>query len=283
MERAPMSEPRLSETDRQWIRWGEQNPYYGVLIGYESSHIEGNQKAKFFETGEGYIAEVISIATTLYPELEPRRGAAIDFGSGVGRLLRPLAARFAAAYGVDISPAMHKIAEENLKEVGQVRLVMSPDEIPPASCAFANSFIVLQHIRRREGMALIRSLLERLEVGGVFALQFLVRDENPIRPALNALRYRFPPLQWAYNLVRGRPVHEPVTEMNVYDQSAVEDLARSLGFASLNALLPTNHGGHHGVTLFGQRVEIPAALGTPAYRGGVGGVRPHTGGDVGPS
>ena len=59
---------------------------------------------EFFATGEAEFAHVSRVAETL--GRPGRRGRALDFGCGVGRLTRALGERFESAIGVDISAGM---------------------------------------------------------------------------------------------------------------------------------------------------------------------------------
>ncbi|MFD0937724.1 class I SAM-dependent methyltransferase, partial [Methylobacterium trifolii] len=80
-------------SDAIWRRYGEHDPYYGVLTldSYRKDRIGANREA-FFASGEAVVAEVLDRVEGAVGPV--RRGHALDFGAGVGRLSLPLAHRF---------------------------------------------------------------------------------------------------------------------------------------------------------------------------------------------
>ena len=86
-----------------WKKWGDIDPYYGVLSRKEfrRENLEANKDA-FFRSGESHVEKVLEFLE------EPTEGwgAVIDFGCGTGRLLLPFAKRFKHAVGLDISEGM---------------------------------------------------------------------------------------------------------------------------------------------------------------------------------
>lgn len=243
---------KRSATDAQWERWGEQNPYFGVL-GWESSDIgaEG-AKSQFFQTGRTHIETVLATAQRHLGGPVHRRRA-VDFGCGVGRLLPPLSAAFDEVIGIDISPRMIDLARANTAACANLTFLQNVDDMV-GDVDLVHSYIVLQHIRPTQGMAILHSLMQRVAPGGVFILHVTVGDSRPLRAALNALRYRFPPLHWAYNLVRRRPLSEPITEMNSYNPHAILAMAATLGFDGA-FLQPLDQNGHRGLIFYGLRAQ----------------------------
>ena len=183
-------------------------------------------------------------------------GSAIDFGCGVGRLLRPLAQRFQRVAGIDVSPTMLELSRRNLAEYDNVDLVRTPQDLLARDerFDFVHSYIVIQHIRPQQGMPLIRQLVELTRPGGVFALHFTIGDQKPMRRVLNRIRYRFKPAHWLYNVARRRKWNESITEMNRYDMGAV---LRELGplVGERTAARYVDQNGHNSVILYGQRAS----------------------------
>lgn len=242
---------KASTTDRQWEKWGSHNPYRGVL-GVETAQMDDIARGEFFATGERHIAHVHDLLVRHFGPF-PRQASALDFGCGVGRLLGPLASRFGRVVGVDISPSMLREARENLGEREGIELVQGLHNVPSAPAFdLVHTYIVMQHIRPAQGMAIIGGLLDRVAPGGAFAIHMTIGDMKPWRRRLNALRYRFAPAHWAYNLVRARPLAEPITEMNTYDLAAVFDLLQARGCAP--ALVETyDQNRHIGAMLLGRK------------------------------
>src|SRR5947209_17814502 len=107
----------MENTDAHWKRWGNRDPYRGVLFHerYKRRSLNENLN-EFFDTGESYIGSLMQHLEVLYPGL-PRR-TAVDFGCGVGRLSIPLAKRFQNVIGVDISSGMLDEARRNCSKFG---------------------------------------------------------------------------------------------------------------------------------------------------------------------
>ncbi len=247
-----------STTDRQWDKWAEGNPYLGVL-GIESGAMDDAAvREKFFASGETHIADVIGRIDARLGGLDGK-AAALDFGCGVGRLLRPLAKRFAAVTGVDVAARMLELSRANTAEFANVSLVSSLAEAGADGRRYdlVHSYIVLQHIRPDQGLPLIRELIGLVRPGGAFALHFTTGDSRQLRSALNWVRYRLPPVHWAYNAARRRALTEPITEMNKYDVFTILDAAKDAGCDGAFAL-PIDQNGHRGIMLVG-KIERGAA------------------------
>lgn len=86
-----------------WKKWGEIDPYYGVLSRKEfrKENLEQNKEA-FFDSGKKHVDEVLA----LFPEQKSGFNAVLDFGCGTVRLLIPFARRAKRAVGLDISEGM---------------------------------------------------------------------------------------------------------------------------------------------------------------------------------
>jgi len=126
------------------------------------------QLDEFMATGE---AEVVTVMEHLrHIGHEPDfRGAALDFGCGVGRLTQALARRFARCVGVDISQEMVDQAEQ-LNKYGHCRYVVNADQQLPfreGQFAFIYCNIVLQHVPRRFAEEYLREFVRILGAGGV--------------------------------------------------------------------------------------------------------------------
>ncbi len=79
-------------TDTDWDKWGETDPYFGVLSSdeYRAGNLSEEHRAKFFDSGSDYIDRMLAtVREHLDSDFEPV--SALDFGCGVGRLVIPLA------------------------------------------------------------------------------------------------------------------------------------------------------------------------------------------------
>lgn len=220
-------------TDRDWEQWGAHDPYFGVYSReeYRAGALTNEAKAAFFTSGETHIRRIWrDIEAAFGSGFEPR--SALDFGCGVGRLVLPLAQRASLVTGVDVSPSMLAEAKRNcsVADVANVVFIESDDNLSRVTDMFdlVHSYIVLQHIPWRRGRGILQALAARVAPGGVLAVQILSACTAPrlIRWMVQ-LRYALPPLNWARNLLRGRPLFEPAMQLHVYDLAAVKsDLER---------------------------------------------------------
>src|SRR5262249_22579414 len=127
-----------------------------------------------------------------------RFGSVLDFGCGVGRLSRALAARFERCTAVDVSPRMLDVATRLNEDLPNIEVVLNdrPDLglFESGSFDLVYSSIVLQHLRSRAEIERFVSELVRLTAADGIAV-FQVPNEI-------SLRYRLQPRRRAYALLR---------------------------------------------------------------------------------
>jgi len=238
----------MSNTDTAWEQWGAADPYFGVLASPQFRRTElSDHLAEFFLSGEEYVTERLAKAERLYG-FRGRR-AAFDFGSGVGRLLIPLARQFETATGVDVSESMIRECQTNLarNNLENVTVAKSDDRLSAVNGPFdfVMSYIVLQHIQARRGETLINRLLELTAPGGVVSLQIAVdRGDTALQAAVYWARRRIPVLHGVANKLRGQPFSDPLMEMNEYRLTRVLRLFKDHGFGEVSVDLE-----HHGRVL----------------------------------
>lgn len=239
--------------DRDWEAFGREDPYFGVVTQdeFRKENLDDKAKDRFFETGRDYIDWIWElIASQFGPGFRPRNG--LDFGSGVGRLLIPLASRCERVFGVDVSPSMLAEARKNCTERGvtNAEFGLGLDALDAeARFDFVNSFIVFQHMRPEEGMSVLRRLLERLNPNGIGALHFQYRSEIPRKSAWAArMRRRSGILNGIANLVLKRPWSAPWMQMNDYDLNQVAWELHRAGCRGYHTVF-VDHAGFHGAIL----------------------------------
>jgi len=250
-------------TDADWDKWGEIDPYFGVLSSdeYRTENLNAESEAKFFRSGEEYIGQTLDeIRSHLDKNYHPERS--LDFGCGVGRLLIPLAGLSKEAIGVDVSDHMLAEASSNCQKrnIQNVSLIKSDDDLTKLTGTFdlIHSFIVLPHIPEERGLALIEAMLRHLDPGGVVAIHFYYRCDAPkATRALVKLRYALPIANYARNLIRGRPMREPAMQLHTYDLEAVISLLSGAGVSSIY-LRPYSEQGFQSVALYGQKSDATA-------------------------
>src|SRR5690349_15678614 len=99
-----MTLARMSRQAREWDDLAGLDPLWAVLSQPAFARDGGGDVEAFFATGDGEVSGALDVAREL--GLPVRYGSALDFGCGVGRLTRALAARFERCVGVDVSPRM---------------------------------------------------------------------------------------------------------------------------------------------------------------------------------
>lgn len=237
------------DTDADWEEIGRTNPYYGVLATsrYKTENLTDQALAEFFRTGEADIHNAVEVLRRRYLEFAP--ASALDFGCGVGRLTRALAAVTGDAFGVDVSEAM--LAEAQRTSVAGARF---GHQIPDQLFDWIVSVIVFQHIPPVRGYALLRDALKQLAHGGYVTLQFaLYRD-----PALAAAP------GGRVSMSEGLPIISdeaaltalPKGEMVMfdYDLTVIAAILFSAGVVDFE-LTHTDHGGFRGATIYGRKSQ----------------------------
>jgi SAM-dependent methyltransferase len=151
-----------------WERLGHDDPMWAVL-----SRPEKWGEEEFFSTGAAEIAEVIDYVAAL--GVPARRERALDFGCGLGRLSRPLAAHFDHVVGVDIAKSMIERAERLNASIPncQFRHNPRPDlaDFDSASFDFIYSNITLQHMAPALAKGYLVEFMRVLADGGLLLFQ----------------------------------------------------------------------------------------------------------------
>ena len=242
-------------TDRDWEKWGSEDPYFGVssFDRFKRQNLTEQARKEFFKTGEEHVSMILETVRKVFDsEFVPER--ILDFGCGVGRLLIPFARTKCHVVGVDVSSSMLREAQANLEryEIRDVELVRPDDMTSTDDGQFdlVHSFLVLQHIPWNRGKRLIDELLRHVRPGGYIAVQFYHRCNAPrtVR-TLVRLRYAFKAVNWTRNLLRGRPLAEPAMQLHIYDVSLIMRSLRLAGFTDAYQLLSTQGNGEFESTI----------------------------------
>lgn len=228
-----------------WEELGERDAYYAVLT-YEQfrvGNLDNNTREEFFESGRGHVEEVAA-------EFECATGerlsgsSAIDYGCGVGRVLLPLADRFEAATGVDISSSMLDECRRNAAEFGKENIqLQTAQEFMTAekeTCDFVHTFIVLQHVRPSIGYEIVNTLLKRLRVGGRAMIHLTYRSTAPWFRRLRSRVYRdVPGIHRFSGIFSGRDAR--FMPMYEYDLARTKEIFR-LNACKIISEIETDHG-----------------------------------------
>jgi len=246
----------LNSTDRDWERFGKEDPYFGVITDarFHVHNLTDELKVEFFASGQRYVETLFqTIQGQIDAGFDPQR--AVDFGCGVGRLVIPLAERIPEVIGVDVSDAMLAEAARNcqLRMIENVTLVKSDDELSRlhGNYDFIHSLIVFQHIPERRGKEIFDRLLAHLVPGGVCVVHFTYAKQRHRHWVTLCKRY-VPLARNIANLVKGRSYFSPNMQMNSYDLNGLVVIIQRLGVQRFHSEF-TDHGGELGVVFYFQK------------------------------
>src|SRR5262245_28375252 len=136
-----MEDPKVLDRMRaDWNRRAGEDAYYYVAFGRHDQDDE-----EFFASA----ADVVRALTWELKRL-PGRAAALEIGSGPGRLMRPMSRHFAEIHGVDVSDEMIRMAQCHLANTPNAHLLHGSGSdlamFPDAKFDFVYSYAVFQHI-----------------------------------------------------------------------------------------------------------------------------------------
>lgn len=251
----------MRDTDKDWIRVGATEPYWGVLsvADYRSETLTEAARQRFFATGKVYVGNLLGLINKHLPQrLSTSR--VLDFGCGVGRLLIPFAHHAEHVTGVDISPKMLETCASNCRLAGveNVALVESDDELSKAMGPYdlVNSILVLQHIPPDRALVLIEKLISLTAVGGCFALQLTyARARKFLLHEQGAARYYRRHRDTIVDMLPNREAHpEGTISMFDHDLNTVTALIQHYAGSPV-LMLPTRDDDHLGVQFVGLRAK----------------------------
>jgi SAM-dependent methyltransferase len=136
----------------------------------------GKTDAEFFAVATEVINSLESELLRALPE-ERGRWRALEIGCGSGRLMRPLSRHFLEIHGVDTSGKLVLEARENLRDLANAHLYLSPGaaltDFPEESVDFIYSYDFFPQIPNREQvLEFLRESQRVLQVGGLARLEF---------------------------------------------------------------------------------------------------------------
>lgn len=174
----------LEEVEKNWNEFGKRDPLWAILTDENRKNGKWDVN-EFFALGDREIGSVMSYVNSL--NFPYRKGRALDFGCGVGRLTQALCKHFEEAHGVDIAASMVEQARGynrfgarchyHLNKATDLKLFEND------TFDFLYSNIVLQHNRPENSRKFIREFLRVLAPGGLVVFQI---PSHPIGSQQNA-------------------------------------------------------------------------------------------------
>ncbi len=169
----------LRSIKKNWEGLADKDPFWAICTHPEKKGGTWDEK-DFFQTGENEITRLLDYLKSKQITL-PDNEIVLEFGCGVGRLLRALYPHFQSLVGVDVSRTMIEKAETlNRKYLDKITfeiLENSPGSLfETGSVSLVISLIVFQHITKSHSCRYIIELLQLLKPGGLFIFQLITRD-----------------------------------------------------------------------------------------------------------
>jgi len=218
----------LSDFQRTWDTLGATDPLWAILTHEDK---KGRRWAadEFFATG---VREIKTLMTELRAQGRAFGGrAALDFGCGVGRLTQPLTEYFDEVVGVDLSPAMVRLAQAHNRAPDRCRYIVNAaanlGTFQTGSFDLVLSYLTLQHMPPRYSARYLREFVRVARTGGTICVQL------PASPTIRSATVRVP-FWHAKNSVRALLARLGIgqgAKMGMYglDRGIVCDVLRDAG------------------------------------------------------
>jgi SAM-dependent methyltransferase len=178
----------LKDLQRTWDEFGKRDAFWAILNHADKKNGRWRRE-EFFETGREEIEQVLAGAAVRLPGA--RRGVALDFGCGVGRLTQALCRHFSRCHGVDIAASMIELARQYNQFGDRCRYHVNTRNdlrlFGNDTFDFIYTSLVLQHMSPAHARRYMEEFLRVLAPGGL--LVFQIPSEVAITP-LPASGYR---------------------------------------------------------------------------------------------
>lgn len=162
----------IDDIHRNWTDLGQNDAMWVVLTDPNKKGGRWTEQ-EFFEHGRKEISAVLRRLEEA--KIEVRKGRALDFGCGLGRLSQALGSSFASVDGVDVSASMIEQAKalNKMPEKVHYHLNVKTDlsAFPSDSYDFIYSNICLQHIPTNFQIRYIADFMRLLKPCGIAYFQ----------------------------------------------------------------------------------------------------------------
>lgn len=172
---------QFDQDRRTWDHLGESDPLWAILTDPQERGNRWDQET-FLATGRREIDDLVRLVAERFPGMP--RSCALDFGCGVGRLSRALAAHFDHVIGVDVAASMIRRAQELNADRRNCEFILNERDdlsrVASGSVDFVYSNLVLQHIERPYAERYISEFVRVLSPRGLAVFQALDRPGGSV-------------------------------------------------------------------------------------------------------
>ena len=185
----------MNHHKRDWEDLAKLDPYWAIL-SHPKRKFGGWDVEEFFHTGNVDFESVMRVAEDLgHPR---KRGRALDFGCGLGRITRAMTRHFDECLGIDISQTMLARARELNSQYLSCKFLASHSEdlgnLPDDHLDLIYCDLVLQHLPTRVLIqSIISEFVRTLRPNGLAVFQLL---------SFIPRKYRLQPARRIYELLR---------------------------------------------------------------------------------
>lgn len=163
---------KLEQLQQNWENWAREDPMWAVCTEADKRNNQW-QAEQFFSSGRVEIDSLMAHIQQL--EKDVPRGAALDFGCGVGRLTQALALHFEQCMGVDISARMIELARQHNAQGEKCRYELNQTDHLGQFADDTFDFIycsrVLQHMEPSYSLAYVHEFIRVLKPAGLLVFQ----------------------------------------------------------------------------------------------------------------
>jgi 2-polyprenyl-3-methyl-5-hydroxy-6-metoxy-1,4-benzoquinol methylase len=229
----------IQELRRHWDGMGREDPLWAILTAPDKADGRWDPE-EFFATGRRDVDSVLRQLDGL--GIQAKRGRALDFGCGVGRLTQALAQHFDTVHGVDIASSMIDLAGRYNRFGERCTYHLNEKDdlsiFADGSFDFVLTLICLQHMEPRYSRRYLAEFARIVSPGGVlyFQLPASMTTATRLRRTLGAVAQRLG-LGALLRLLRKQPTKPSAYVMEMYAQPAREVVAylESVGFTVRSA------------------------------------------------
>lgn len=162
--------------DLDWEEKAKINPLYAIMsdpaFSEENTSLDEKKLASFY--GKGERIWKIFFESELLAFIDPPSTKVLEFGCGMGRLLKNAGSRGYNCYGIDISETQLKLAQQFLGGANYHFYQVTDNRIPfdDNYFDFVYSYAVLQHIRKLSDFkASVSEMCRVVKKGGTIKVQ----------------------------------------------------------------------------------------------------------------